>query len=61
MRMRWRPLRGEKVKDMNNKTFTVLEVQKDMVKCLSEAGFTTMIAKSSLNLPIIDTANYERL
>ena len=61
MRMRWKPNRGERFKDDQGQEYTILESRGTQVRCLGKNGLVCMIAKDSLNLPIIDTKNYEKL
>lgn len=62
MKMRKRPVRGEKVMYLpGNCVVTLLEVvEKDFVKAIFPSGKINAVAKSQLALPIIDTRAYEK-
>lgn len=62
MLMRKRPIRGEKYVTTEGVPVTVLEPAGEaMVKVVLENGKLTSIAKSYMNLPVIDTKCYEKL
>jgi hypothetical protein len=64
MIMRKKPLRGEKY-IVEGAEVTVLEVKRDgvgnMVSVIFPSGKTGAVAKSQLNLAIIDTQDYEKI
>lgn len=63
MRMRLKPIRGEKILHLpTGLTVTLLEtVEKDYVKAIFPTGKINAVRKDTLNLPIINTHNYEKL
>lgn len=61
MRMRRKPYRGEHYRLGNGDEVTTLEAKEKMVKVLLPNGKTMAVAKDDLNLPIIDTKDYEKL
>ncbi len=64
MRMRWKPLRGEKYPLEDGTLVTVLEEIENgsgkVVSVVLPTGKTTAVPKSHLKLPVIDTKNYEK-
>lgn len=63
MRMRLKPIRGEKVLYLPaGVTVTLLEeVGEESVKVIFPLGKIDAVRKDQLNLPIIDTKYYEKL
>ncbi len=63
MRMRKRPQRGENYfLEEDGVVVTILTERKnDSVECITADGKLSVVKKSKLNLPIIDTAYYEKL
>lgn len=63
MRMRLKPVRGEKILHLpTGLTVTLLDVvEKEFVKAIFPTGKIDAVRKDSLNLPIINTQNYEKL
>lgn len=63
MRMRLKPVRGEKVLCLSlGQNVVLLDViGKDSVRCIMPLGNLSSILKADLNLPIIDTQFYEKI
>lgn len=62
MRMRLRPRRGERLITLGGGEVTVVEVlEKDFVKVYGAEGKIFSVPKKGLNLPVIDTRDYERI
>lgn len=63
MRMRKIPIRGETyILEATGDVVTVVEIAtKDYVKVILPNGRISAVDKSHLNLPTIDTKNYEKL
>lgn len=63
MKMRMKPRRGEKILCLSRgENVTILEpVGKTQIRVLNALGFLETISKNDLALPIIDTADYEKL
>ena len=61
MRMRLKAARGARVRNLvNNEMYTVLDYSSETVKALRENGKIVVIYKSELDLPVIDTGDYEK-
>lgn len=61
MLMRKKPIRGERVKSKFGYEVTLLEDKGVMVKCINDNGLMEQITKDNLELPVIDTKEWERV
>lgn len=64
MRMRYKPLRGEKFKLMDGTLVTIIEpvsAFSKLLKIVLPDGKMTTVDPSEINLPIIESKNYEKI
>ncbi len=61
MRMRRRPIRGEKLTTSDGMAVTVVADRGSMVEVILPIGKLWAIPKKDLNLEIIDTSAYEKM
>lgn len=61
MKMRRKAMRGESYKTQDGTEYRVLESFERLVRCIDPAGKIVQVAKDDLDLPVIDTAFYERI
>lgn len=62
MKMRLKPVRGQKWKwDRGNEVVVLEEVGEEMVSVILSNGKTANVLKNELALPIIETKDYEKI
>lgn len=61
MKMAWKPKHGEKFKWGVEEVTILRQINKNDVNVIFANGKLGVVAKKELNLPIIDTADYEKI